>query len=165
MNTYRFTTATYTDKSSRHWPTGVLLLATGLVVAALQPAKAASGWTVTCPSKKACVAHLDRQGVQILVGRTKDGAPLRMALRISAAAQKGKPVSMRLNDGWQAGLRVGNCNGKYCEAGVAQNATSIAVSALSRNRSGIIAYEIKDRILLIAFSLDGFNDALKRVGP
>ncbi len=164
MNIHHSTTTPHTDASSWGRPTGVLLLAIAIMLAATQHAQASTDWTVSCPTEKACVAHLDRKGVQILIGRTKDGAPLRMALRLSAAAQKGKPVSMRLNDGWQAGLRVSNCSEKYCEAGVATSATPVAIAALSRNRSGIIAYEIKDKILLIEFTLTGFADALKRVG-
>lgn len=165
MNKYRFTNLPYTGGYAWRWPTGVLLLvATAIVLVTVQHAKAAPGWAVTCPTKKACIAHIDRRGVQILVGRTKDDAPLRMAFRLSAAAEKGKPVSMRLNDGWQAGLRISSCSQKYCEAGVSKSATSIAIAALSRNRNGIIAYEAKNKILLIEFTLDGFNDALKRVG-
>lgn len=165
MSSDRFTTTTYIAERSWFWPAGALLLVAAALFATTQRTAAATAWKVSCPAKTACVAHLDRKGVQILVGRTQAKAPLRMAFRVSAAARTGKPVALRLNDGWQAGLRIGKCSKAYCEVGVAQKATSTAVAALARNRSGLVAYEIKNRILLIEFPLDGFRDAMKRVEP
>jgi len=120
-------------------------------------------WTVQCMAESACIAHLDRAGVQILVGRTKANMPVRMAFRIPASAKTGQPVALRLNDGWQAGLRTGKCMKAFCEVGVAEKATDIAIAALSRNTGGLIAYQVKDRILLVAFPLDGFSEALNQV--
>lgn len=120
-------------------------------------------WTVQCMAERACIAHLDRAGVQILVGRAKANTPVRMAFRIPASAKTGQPVALRLNDGWQAGLRTGNCAKAFCEVGVAEKATDIAITALSRNSGGLIAYQVDDRILLIAFPLDGFREALSQV--
>lgn len=112
---------------------------------------------------KACVAHLDHKGVQILIGRSKANGPLRMAFRLPAGTKKGQPVGLRLDDGWQAGLVVGGCKDRYCEAPVASKMTDTAISAFSRNASGLIAYEFKDRILLIPFPLDGFREAIAAV--
>lgn len=120
-------------------------------------------WKVDCPKKEMCVAHLERRGVQILVGRVAPKGAVRMALRVSSAAKPMAPVSLRLSDGWQAGLKVGKCTANYCEAGVAEKSTSIAVTAISRNRDGMIGYQLNDKILLIPVSFAGFSEALKRV--
>ena len=139
----------------------------GILLAGATAASAAQqkfrDWRVDCPADQACVAHLDQKGVQILVGRTKAKAPVRVAFRISVGAQKGKPVALRLDDAWQAALRVGACNTSYCEAGVAAKSTDLVVAALSRNNRGLIAYEAKDRLLLIPFSLSGFGEAMRQV--
>jgi len=87
-----------------------------------------------------------------------------MAFRVSALAKPGEPVTVRLDDGWQAALRVGNCTGNYCEVGVAKNATTIAIGALSRNNAGVIAYQAKDRIFVLPISLKGFSEAMNLVG-
>ncbi len=153
--------------SKKHWA-----LVTTLMVLAVVQTDARAGtvsqkykdWIVDCPARKACVAHLDQKGVQILAGRMTPKEQLRVALRISALAQKGTPVALRLDNGWQAGLRVDNCAPAYCEAGVAKEASDRVITALLQNSGGIIAYEVKDHILLIPFSLSGFPEAIGQVG-
>ena len=138
------------------------MLSTANAFAAVEQSKF-QDWTVDCPKKEMCVAHLERKGVQILVGRVTPNGAVRMALRVSAAAKPSSPVGLRLADGWQAGLRVGKCTANYCEAGVAEKSTSIAVAALSRNGDGIVGYELNDRLMLIPVSFAGFADAMKQV--
>ena len=145
-----------------------LLIAIALLLLGAKSAFAADtrsyqDWKVDCPKKGACVAHLDEPGVQILVGRVAPNSAVRMALRLAAAAKSGAPVAMRLSDGWQAGLRIGQCTKAYCEAGVTEKSTSIAIAALKRNHDGLIAYQINDKLMLIPFSLAGFENAMKDV--
>jgi invasion protein IalB len=125
--------------------------------------KGPQDWKVDCPKKEVCVAHLERKGVQILVGRVAPKGAVRMALRVSSGAKPSSPVGLRLSDGWQAGLKVGKCTASYCEAGVAEKSTSIALAAISRNSDGMVGYQLNNQILLIPVSFAGFSDALKRV--
>lgn len=136
-----------------------------IVVAPNQAAATQSyqDWRVDCPQKNACVAHFDAAGIQILIGRVTPTSPVRMAFRLPAAIKTGAPVAVRLSTGWEAGLHVGGCKKEYCEAGVAEKSTDTAAGEFRRSQSGIVAYQIDNRILIIPFSLAGFADAMKAV--
>lgn len=135
-----------------------ILASTSLASAQTQ---AFQDWRVDCPQKNACVAHFDTTGVQILIGRVAPNAAVRMALRFPVQTKMGEPVAMRLSNGWQAGLRINGCKKDFCEAAVVEKATNTAVTQLRSSHDGVVAYQLKDRILIVPFSLAGFADAMK----
>jgi hypothetical protein len=63
------------------------------------------------------------------------------------------------------GSKVSNCTNSYCVAAVAKTATRNAIAALSQNNGGILTRDAKGRIPLVQFTVNGFNNAMKRVEP
>ncbi|MGB5950224.1 MAG: hypothetical protein WBG82_12960 [Parvibaculum sp.] len=153
------------------WMRTGLLVATLLVgaVIAASPANSATpvrkfeSWSVQCLDKNVCIAYLEGSGVQILVGRTAAGQPIRLGLRILPKAKTGQPASLRLESGWQAGLKIGKCSDKFCEVPVGESSTNLALEQFLKTREGVIAYQVGEKILIAPFSLAGFKAALKEV--
>lgn len=143
-----------------------LALLTGSAVTtahAETPTHKFQSWAVQCPQKNACIAYLEGAGVQILVGRSAPGQPVRMGLRVLPGAKSGQPAALRLSDGWQAGLKIGKCSEKFCEIAVAENSVDKAIGAFLKTKEGVLAYEVGGKILIAPFSLAGFQAALHEV--
>ncbi len=134
-------------------------------LAAPNPAtqKKYESWTVTCQSKDVCIAHTETAGLQILVGKTSAESPVRIAMRVAKTAKRGDPAAIRLSDGWQAGARVGVCNENICEIAIAPDATDKTLTEFLKSQDGVVAYQIKGKILIASVSFAGFRKALDDV--
>lgn len=136
---------------------------TAISADAATPVRKFENWSVQCFDKNVCIAYLEGSGVQILVGRTAADQPIRLGLRILPKAKTGQPASLRLESGWQAGLKIGKCSDKFCEVPVGESSTNLALDQFLKTREGVIAYQVGEKILIAPFSLAGFKAALKEV--
>lgn len=136
---------------------------TAISADAATPVRKFENWSVQCFDKNVCIAYLEGTGVQILVGRTVASQPVRLGLRILPRAKTGQPASMRLQNGWEAGLKIGKCSDKFCEVPVGEASTNLALEQFQKTSEGVVAYQVGEKILIAPFSLAGFKAALKEV--
>jgi invasion protein IalB len=120
-------------------------------------------WHVSCATGHPCVAYVVGSGTQMILGIPDDKGNNRAVLRLAPAAKVGAPVTVRLNSGWTAQLRVAVCTKAYCEAPVPVASTAKFVAPLRSDSGGVVAYQAGEVIVIARFSLAGVSAALQNI--
>jgi hypothetical protein len=99
-----------------------------------------------------------------LLRRDRRAGPLRASIVVDAKAGPGAPVTLRTDAGVSVDLPVTSCNEQFCEAAVAVDKTGILVTTINKATSGMAAYLIGNRIVMVPVSFRGSSAAIRAIG-
>lgn len=120
-------------------------------------------WQVRCRSEGDCAAVHQAGSVYIAVRENPQGEGLSIAIIVHPQAQVGTPVGIRLDNGWEAQLKVARCGENFCEAPIAPDSADTVVAHLKEDVGGVVAYPVSGEMSIAAFSLAGFAEAVAAI--
>jgi hypothetical protein len=121
-------------------------------------------WQAVCLPNGACYAEFSSRRLGLLIGRDRRAGPLRASIVVDAKAGPGAPVTLRTDAGVSVDLPVTSCNEQFCEAAVAVDKTGILVTTINKATSGMAAYLIGNRIVMVPVSFRGSSAAIRAIG-
>lgn len=123
-------------------------------------AKTFGKWSLYCRQKNCAIAHRTKAAIMIFGFNKSDGA-LVMQVRVPNDVPENRPMALRLHkSGALLHLVVSNCNIKFCVASAKPSKTDQAIKYFAKEKSGTLAYQMAQTMMIEDFSLTGFNKAI-----
>ena len=117
-------------------------------------------WEVACLTDIRCIAASLTPRIQAYYGWILNDRSPRLVFRTPPGAEVGDPLTVRLDSGWSADMRLLECSPELCQTMVEQDQTDWVLQEMRQANTATLAYLFADRIIIAELSLDGLGDAV-----